>query len=288
MREPVIVSYNFKASVEQIWNAITIPAEMKKWYFSVQDFQLKPGNIFTFYETESGGTFLHRCEILTIVPHELMVHTWEHPSHSAGKSQISWALSPNGSNSTTLTLTHEGVENFADAGPEFKRENYELGWHTIIKTSLRNYLYGIEKLVVEININAPVEKVWKLMWEKDSYKQWTKAFMDGSYYTGDLEEGNRIHFLSPSGAGMYSDLIQLKLHSYIVFSHIGYLKEKQEMDVDDETLQWTGSLEGYYFSQTPTGTHIRAELDNQKAFHDSMQQTFRAALVELKRMAEAN
>lgn len=96
----------------------------------------------TFYEKEEGGSFLHRCEILKAEPERLLEHTWEHPSHSGGKSVVKWALQPVDEEHVQLTLTHGGLENFADAGPAFSPENYAAGWEGIIGISLRNYLYG--------------------------------------------------------------------------------------------------------------------------------------------------
>lgn len=63
----VTLTQTFKSPIEKVWNAITLPEEMKYWYFHVHDFDLKVGNVFTFYEKPEGGIFLHRCEILNII-----------------------------------------------------------------------------------------------------------------------------------------------------------------------------------------------------------------------------
>ena len=31
------------------------------------------------------------------------------------------------------------------------------------------------------HINAPKEKVWKVLWDDSSYRKWTSVFMEGSY-----------------------------------------------------------------------------------------------------------
>ena len=285
--DTVVLTQKFKTAIEKVWKAITVPGEMKQWYFHVQNFDLSVGNVFTFYEKPEGGTFLHRCEILQIIPQQLFEHTWEHPSHSKGKSFLKWELKRVDENETLLTLTHTGLENFADAGPEFSPENYAFGWKGIIQISLRNYLYGIERLIFDIDINAPREKVWQILWGKKTYAEWTSVFTEGSYFEGDFKQGNRVHLLSPGGDGLYSDIIFLIENEFLMFSHIGYLKDKQEQPIDEETEVWTGSIESYKLTDKGNGTHLKLELDCQPEYKDSMNGRFADALQKLRQMCES-
>ncbi|MCC6288295.1 MAG: SRPBCC domain-containing protein [Chitinophagaceae bacterium] len=282
----VTLTQTFKAPIEKVWSAITAPEKMKHWYFHVRDFNLKTGNVFTFYEKPEGGSYLHRCEILKVVPQKIFEHTWEHPSHSKGKSVLKWELESMDENHTRLTLTHSGLENFADAGPEFAVANFEFGWKAIVPVSLRNYLYGIEKLVFAIDIKAPREKVWQILWEKNSYTQWTSVFTEGSYYEGALQQGGRIHFLWPGGSGLYSDIVFLKENSLMLFSHIGIIKDKQEQAINADTEVWTGNIESYRLTDIEGGTNLTVELDCQPAYKDYMNEKFPQALQKVKQMCE--
>lgn len=282
----VTLTQKFKVPVHTLWNAITNADEMKHWYFHIEDFNLAPGSVYTFYEKQDGGTYLHRCKVLEVKPMELFEHTWEHPSHSKGSSVLKWELLPIDDNNSSLTITHSSLENFSDAGEAFTPENYEFGWKGIISIMLRNYLNGIEKLVFETDINAPKEKVWKIMWGEKTYGEWLSTFMEGSYIKGTLGEDERVHLLAPSGEGMYSDIIFFKENEYLVFNHIGYVKDGEELPIDAETEVWTGSLEGFYLTQTAEGTHLKIELDNQKEYHDMMKMNYSVALQKLKSMCE--
>lgn len=63
----------------------------------------------------------------------------------------------------------------------------------------------MEKLHFSTNINAPREKVWDTLWNDNSYRKWTSAFMEGSYAeTDNWKEGSKVLFLSPGGDGMGS------------------------------------------------------------------------------------
>ena len=85
-------------TVENVWNALTQPEEMRNWYFDISNFEATEGEIFDFvvsFTDEDGEhSFRHLFEILEAVPYEKLKHTWEHPGHSAGTSTLTWELAP--------------------------------------------------------------------------------------------------------------------------------------------------------------------------------------------------
>lgn len=130
-------------SVDNVWNSLTQPQEMEKWYFDIPNFEAKEGEIFDFVVsfTDEGKeyTFRHLFKILEVVPQEKLRHTWEHPGHSKGTSVLTWELIPE-EDSTTVVLTHEGNENFIDEGSKyFTEESYTAGWNDILQ-GLKTYL----------------------------------------------------------------------------------------------------------------------------------------------------
>ena len=56
-------------------------------------------------------------------------------------------------------------------------------------------------------IKAPQEKVWHVMLDKETYKQWTSAFNEGSTYEGSWEKGADIRFVGPNEDGTVSGMI---------------------------------------------------------------------------------
>lgn len=130
----------YNAPIEKVWKALTDKDLMKQWYFDIEDFELKEGAVFNFYESDA-RQYHHRVEIKKIISGRLLQHTWTHPSHSKGESMLRWELIPDGAN-TRVTLTHEGLENFEENGPEFAVANYEMGWKEIMGKSLNFFLEG--------------------------------------------------------------------------------------------------------------------------------------------------
>lgn len=129
--------------VERVWEALTQPEEMKNWYFNISDFEPKEGEIFDFivsFTDEDGEhNFRHLFKILKVIPAEKLQHTWEHPGHSGGTSMLTWELFPH-EGSTTVVLSHEGIETFLDEGSRYFTEaSYHAGWADILQ-GLKEYL----------------------------------------------------------------------------------------------------------------------------------------------------
>lgn len=136
---PIVTTATYNAPVEKVWQAITDREEMRQWYFDMPDFEPRVGCTFSFYEPGGANKFLHRCTISEVVPHKRLRHTWTHPELSKGSSVVTWELEPVG-DKTRVTLTHEGVESFADGGADFARANYVEGWRQLLGESLKKFL----------------------------------------------------------------------------------------------------------------------------------------------------
>lgn len=275
----------FDATKSQVWDALTNTEIMKVWYFDISNFKLAVGSEFSFYEGDK-KEYLHEGEILKVEQNVLLQHTWKHPQQSKGSSIVTWEIEESSDNKVKVTLSHEGLENFADGGPNFALANYEMGWNAIVKTNLRNYLYGIKKIVFEQEIKASAETVWDKMWDKKSYTDWTTPFCAGTYYTGEIELGSRIHFIAPSFEGMYSDVFYLIPNKLIIFRHIGNLKDLKELPIDAEAERWTGSFETYKLNEVDGVTTVTAEIDCVPEYINYMEEKFPLALQELKKISE--
>jgi len=82
----------------------------------------------------------------------------------------------------------------------------------------------MEKLQFSVSINAPKEKVWNTLWDDNTYRQWTAAFMEGSYAESDWNEGSSILFLTPGGDGMFAVIERKIPNEQMSFKHLGEIK----------------------------------------------------------------
>lgn len=139
-----------------------------------------------------------------------------------------------------------------------------------------------DRIKFSVEIEAPAAKVWGALWDKESYKEWTTVFTEGSYYVGELKEGARIHFLNPNGAGMFSEIEKLTLNELLVFKHLGEIREFRELPPDEKTLEWAGGHEIYKLKSVGENTILEVELDTNEEFKGFLQDTFPKALELVK------
>ena len=145
---------------------------------------------------------------------------------------------------------------------------------------------GLKKLIFSTTINATKNKVWQILWDKETYKVWTSAFSEGSTAVSDWEEGSKIVFLDGKGSGMYSIIDKKIPGELMIFRHIGEIKDNIEIPVDDKTKGWSGSLEEYKLKEANGATALTLEMDVIENFLDYMNKTFPLALQKLKELSE--
>jgi len=281
----VTVSIKINQTADKIWQALTNKTQMKEWYFDIPDFELKENAIFNFYEPGGKNEFHHQCKILEILPNKKFSHTWTHPNKSKGESIVTWLLEEN-NNTTTVTVNHEGIESFADAGPAFVKENYQMGW-TGLSYKLKNYVNGIRTQQYKIDINAPATIVWNTLLKDETYRKWTTVFCEGTYYKGDLSAGSRIHFLTPEGKGMYSDVIFNVPNKNILFQHKGDLLNFEEQPITEETEKWSGAFENYTLNEKDGVTTLIAEVDLLPEYLTYFNEAFPKGLQIIKEISES-
>ena len=145
----------------------------------------------------------------------------------------------------------------------------------------------MQKLEFQINIHASKEKVWNCLWDVENYKKWTNEFCEGSYFkTNSLSQGNTIHFLTPSGVGMFSTIDTCIENKKMIFKHLGEIKDFQELPINEKTKLWSGALESYELIEDEEFITIKASFDTIDEYVDFMNKTFPKALEALKKISE--
>ena len=136
------------------------------------------------------------------------------------------------------------------------------------------------------NIKAPAAKVWQVLWDDSTYRQWTRAFQEGSYAVSDWKEGSKIHFLSPNGDGMFGIIAENKSKEFMAFRHLGEVKKFEEQPETDETKSWRGARETYTLTKENGFTTLKTNLDSTEQFQEYFQTTFPKAMALVKELAE--
>lgn len=146
----------------------------------------------------------------------------------------------------------------------------------------------MEKLTFRTIINAPREKVWNTMLEKDTYQQWTVPFHEGSTYDGNWKEGSEMKFIGPSEngsvSGMYAVITANRPHEFVSIKHVGEFK-------NDEKSPWPvivgqEGYENYTFKDVHGGTEVLVELTVPAEWKDMFNDMWPKGLNKLKEIAE--
>ena len=149
-----------------------------------------------------------------------------------------------------------------------------------------------EKMHFEIEIYAPVQKVWDTMLEKESYKEWTTAFDPTSSYEGSWEKGSKMKFVSTTnGYSMISEIAENIPYKFISIKHLGEIKGGVEDTTSDKVKTWTPAYENYTFADKGMGTLLAVDMESpstpeSKAMKEMFEDMWPKALLRLKEICE--
>ncbi|HET6768059.1 MAG TPA: SRPBCC domain-containing protein [Chitinophagaceae bacterium] len=147
----------------------------------------------------------------------------------------------------------------------------------------------MEKINFATTINAPREKVWKVLWDDASYRNWTSAFTEGSYArTDNWKEGSKVLFLSPDGDGMVSKVASNKPNKFMSFEHLGVVKNGVEDTESESVKSWAGARENYTLTEENGKTKLIVDMDSTDEFKDYFLKTWPIALEKVKELSENN
>ena len=149
----------------------------------------------------------------------------------------------------------------------------------------------MQKLHSSIIINAPKEKVWHAMLDDKPYREWTKAFNEGSYYKGSWEKGSKILFLGPDPktgeeGGMISRIAENTPYEYISIEHLGIVHNSVEDTTSEEARKWAPAYENYTFKEQDGATEVVVDMDIDENEADTFSKMWSEALQRLKAIAE--
>lgn len=145
----------------------------------------------------------------------------------------------------------------------------------------------METLKYQIEIDAPAEKVWDVLWNDRTYSQWTHYFSPGSIMKTDWQIGGKTYFTEASGQnGMVSTIERIEEPKILVFKHLGEMVNGVEDTESDRVKAWNGSLEAYFLDENNGKTMLRVEVDVDSNYKDMMDNGFTKGLEVVKNLSE--
>jgi hypothetical protein len=139
----------------------------------------------------------------------------------------------------------------------------------------------MEKLHFEIQISAEPAKVWSVLWDDISYRQWTTAFTEGSFYQGTWEEGSIMKFFDAHNNGMYSRIEKNIPEKIMKFLHLGEIFNGIEAPQD-----WGEATEAYILEENEEGATLNVDIQTSEEFKSFFEEKFPNALRIIKNLSE--
>ena len=148
------------------------------------------------------------------------------------------------------------------------------------------------KLQFTIDINAPKEKVWEVMFDDATYRVWSAAFHEGSYFEGNWEKGSKMKFVADDDegqSGMYSQVVENRPYEFLSLEHIGVIEDGEIDTESEDALEWAGAHEDYTLSENDGVTTVTVDMTGDtvdEEMSDMFAEMWPPALEKLKEIAE--
>lgn len=137
-----------------------------------------------------------------------------------------------------------------------------------------------------ILIDAPRERVWQILWNDQSYREWTSVFGEGSRAETDWKKGSKVLFLGGSNEGMVSKIEENITNEFMSIRHLGIVKNGVEDMDSEEVKKWKGAMENYTLKDVNGKTELIIDMDISEEHSDYFQTTWPKALEKVKEIAE--
>jgi uncharacterized protein YndB with AHSA1/START domain len=137
-----------------------------------------------------------------------------------------------------------------------------------------------------IDIKAPKEQVWNVLFGDSTYQIWTKEFSESSYAETDWKEGSKAVFKDNTNSGLVGRIIQSQPYDLLSIEYDGELKNGVEDFESEASQSIKGGRETYKLSEQDGATRLIVASDMDESYFDTMSEAWDRALLKVKELAE--
>ncbi len=134
-----------------------------------------------------------------------------------------------------------------------------------------------------IEIQAPKQKIWDVMWQDATFREWAGLIDPGTHIVGELTEGNEIQFISGNGYGVTSLVEKLIAGEFMQFRHSA---DTQNSGTEERAKEWTGGKETYTLTEANGVTSLTAVFDVPQELEEYFATAYPKAFAKVKELAE--
>jgi uncharacterized protein YndB with AHSA1/START domain len=138
-----------------------------------------------------------------------------------------------------------------------------------------------------VHINAPGEKVWKVLTDDQLTRAWYALFSEGIYADTDWKEGSKAVFMDKTHNGLISRVTSSKPNEVLAIEYTGIVTDGSEDYNSDLANAVKGGKEIYRLSHQNGHTDLSVECDLSEQMYDEMNRTWDKAIVKIRELAES-
>ena len=283
----ITVETNINAPVQKVWRFWTEPNHITKWNNASDDWHSpkadndvkRNGRFNIRMEAKDGSQGFDFSGTYTKVePNKLIEYTMDDDR----KVSVTFEEKDG---KTKVIETFEAENTFP---VEYQRD----GWQSILN-NFKKYVEDstrMEKIKFETTINAPADKVYKVMLDDKGFREWTAEFNPSSHYKGSWEKGSKMLFIGSDDegntGGMVSRIEENIPNKFVSIKHLGILQGDKEITSGGEVEGWGDAYENYTFIEENGKTTVKVEMDSNQEFKSYFEETWPKALRKLKEISE--
>ena len=137
-------------------------------------------------------------------------------------------------------------------------------------------------LEFKTQINAPAEKIWKVLFTQDENRNWPSAVNEGTCVEGNWEEGSVMRFLDDENNGMYNQIEKNIPNRELVMKHLGWIYDGELSPQD-----WEDSTVTYLLESNKNGTLLIAKVIALDEFVDFFNAKYPSNFEKVKKLSES-
>ena len=138
-------------------------------------------------------------------------------------------------------------------------------------------------LEFKLQINAPAEKVWKVLFTQDENRNWPSAVNEGTYFEGTWEEGSVMRFLDDENNGMYNSVEKNIPNKELTMKHLGWI-----YDGELSQQNWEDSTVTYLLESNENGTLLTGKINALDEFVDFFNSKYPSNFEKVKKLSESS
>lgn len=142
----------------------------------------------------------------------------------------------------------------------------------------------MKELQFLVEIHATKKRVWDILWQDKTFREWAGIIDPGTHLVGDLKEGNEVQFISGNGYGVTSLVKKITPGEFLLLKHRADTQKNGTQQREDE---WSGGTESYTLTEKDGITTLTATFDVPPEMEDYFKANYPKALERVKVLAES-